>query len=648
MDYGKPFLSYDVGKRYEWLLGNGLGGYASSTIIGANTRKYHGLLVAAIEGRRWLLLPKVEERVITSGGSYDLSTNLYPGAVHPHGYANQTLFRFRYVPAFHYALEEAFIEKRVAPVHGRNAVVVSYRIFNAGEPFELRVRPFVNCRDIHSNLHSDAVSWGFRGKAEEKVLTIRANFEGAPSLIVGSDRGVYGGEDFWIKEMVYEEEGARGYDDREDHFSPGEFMFTVGRGTEELHVLAVGGDPKGEVFDPLYKNLKNLTKLEIERRKALLPKEKHPDPIQALLLAADAFLIDGPQGAGIVAGYPWFSEWGRDAMIALPGLTLATGRFEVARAILKRYASHARRGLLPNLFVDGSVAEYNSVDASLWFLQAVGKYLWYSQDYAFVKKELWPTVQEIIGAYRDGTDYNIHMDKDGLVSAGAQLTWMDAKIGDQVVTPREGKAVEVNALWYSGLRLAAELAVKFGERDAYGGLAARAREGFQAFWNENEKCLYDVLGMKPDPSVRPNQLLALSLGPLLPREREEMVLRKVWRELLTPYGLRSLSPRDPRYRGRYEGDQRQRDLAYHQGTVWSWLMGPFITAYLRLHPEGRDTVERHVLSPFLSHLREGGVGYISEIFDGDGPHQARGCMAQAWSVGEILRAYFEDIKGTRR
>ena len=394
---------------------------------------------------------------------------------------------------------------------------------------------------------------------------------------------------------------------------------------------------------------------EIRRRSQLTVALPYSDFLpRRLAAAADCFLVQrqSTQSTTVIAGYPWFTDWGRDTMIALPGLTLVTGRFELARELLQTFARHMRHGLLPNMFPDdGQEAIYNTVDAPLWFFQAVYKYLEYTGDDRLVQQELLPVLQEIYRAYRDGTDFGIGMDPDGLIRAGnpeVQLTWMDAKVDDWVVTPRDGKAVEINALWYNALLIMGCLEQRYGIRPTIpANLPEKVAHSFQAlFWNNRKQCLADyVREGQQDVAIRPNQILAVSLPFMIIKpEWARKIVWRVWQDLYTPYGLRTLAPQDPGYQGTYGGDRYQRDGAYHQGSAWSWLLGPFITAYRRINgysPASRE-VAGQWLAAFEDHLRDAGVGFVSEIFDGDFPHHAQGCIAQAWGVAEILRAYVED------
>jgi predicted glycogen debranching enzyme len=398
-----------------------------------------------------------------------------------------------------------------------------------------------------------------------------------------------------------------------------------------------------------------LRQQEVDRRSRIVTSvASGGDMVRTLTAAADHYIVGRNEQKTVIAGYPWFTDWGRDTMIALPGLTLVTGREEIARSILYEFASHVDRGMLPNRFPDaGETPEYNTIDATLWYFEAVRSLLQRTPDYSFVSAHLYSVLVGIIEWHIRGTRYGIKMDADGLVASSdpnVQLTWMDARIGDWVVTPRNGKAVEIQALWYNALRTMTDIAQKVGipaDAQNYSALADLAQHSFnELFWNEKAACLYDVvLGDQKDGSMRPNQILAVSLThSMLSKERAIAVVKAVERDLFTPYGLRSLSPSDSRYRGHYKGDSTARDSSYHQGPVWAWLLGPFVDAYLKVNGNGRKVQAqvRTWLQTFCSHLTEAGLGHVSEIFDGDSPHRPRGCFAQAWSVAEILRAVVEN------
>jgi len=577
-------LDFETGSRWEWLATNGIGGYASSTAVGANTRKYHGLLVASLNPpvERVVLLSKIEEELELDGMTRPLSTNLYPGAVHPKGFRYLRDFSPRPLPTFVYAVEGVRIEKTVSMVHGRNTTVVGYRVSNPeGHDLGFALRPLVTSRDFHTTLLREDIGWGFRVERVDGGVSVTAGYDGAPALGLFSDMewepSALPEERRWYYSMEYPRERERGYPCHDDLYCPG--AFTLRSSAREVSFSLVASCERTPPPDP-----DAALESELKRREGLLgnfygktglPRTRTWDD---LVLSADAFIVKRrrPGGKSILAGYPWFADWGRDAMIALPGLCLATGRFEDARGVLKTFAGAVRKGLLPNRFHDrGTGADYNTVDAALWFVIAAGRYLDYTGDTGFARKVLSPAVRDVLEGYTRGTDFDIRMDTDGLLRAGnpgTQLTWMDAKAGDCVVTPRHGKAVEINALWYNALVLGAEI---LGDDECLD-LAEVVKAGFARFWNPGQKCLFDVIDGRDDPSIRPNQVFALSLPhALLKKRKAEMVLATLREHLLTPYGLRTLSPRDSRYRGRYEGGPLERDSAYHQGTVWPWLIGPF-------------------------------------------------------------------------
>ena len=634
----------------EWLETNGLGGYASSTIIGANTRRYHGLLIAPLRppSQRTLLLSKLEDTLVVGDTEYDLSCNQYPGTVYPQGYRYLTEFRLDPFPVFVYetpTTPAVRLEKTVAMCRGLNAVIVRYRVLEAPGTVSLVIRPIVNCRDHHHLMRENA---SFETRAEISGARDRLSMQpyaGVPPLHLQLEGAYFETYGYWYRAFEYPHEAARGLDYIEDQYSPGYFACGLEPGESRYFIASLGPAP-----DPA-------AAFEAEsarRRSVTASRGQAPGGVQKLVTAADAFLVSRDRHPadttpeGTIAGYHWFEEWGRDTMIALPGLTLVTGRFDAAKRILQAYAGNCKQGLIPNRIPNTEEApDYNTADATLWMLWAAHKYLDYTSDQAFVRGELLPVLLEIIEWHVRGTRFGIGMDEDGLLRAGepnSQLTWMDAKIGDWVVTPRHGKPVEINALWHHGLRFVEELGA------AHAGPSADAvGEAFRArFWNEKAGYLNDVVDgdAAADDSLRPNQVIALSLPyPIVEAERARRVLAVAERELLTPYGLRTLSPGDSRYRGRYAGDQWSRDSAYHQGTVWAWLLGPFITAHVRFaaDKEAARRTARGWLQQIWEHLREAGVGFVSEVFDGDEPHRPGGCIAQAWSVAEILRAAVEDL-----
>jgi predicted glycogen debranching enzyme len=627
-------------KTKEWLETNGIGGYASSTILGLNTRRYHGLLVAAIAppGGRMVLLSKIEETVVLNGRRYELSTNRYPGAVHPSGYLFLSEFRLDPFPRFVFRVEDVEVEKRVFLVHGENTAVIEYAFRGPGCNFELR--PLIAFRDHHATTRrNDALNPAVQN--EGGVVTL-APYAGLPSLHIAHDATEVAATGDWYLNFEYDIELERGFTDREDLFNPFVAHYDASPGRT---VTIIASTERHQVAEAAAMRQRELT-----RRAAIVAASPSSDSLTtSLVAAADQFIVKRGELETVFAGYHWFCDWGRDTMIALPGLTITTGRYDIARNILLTFARNVDQGMLPNRFPDqGETPEYNTVDATLWMFEAVRAYAEHTNQWDFVRDNLYSVLTGIIDWHRRGTRFGIHVDTDGLLhagEAGVQLTWMDAKVGDLVVTPRQGKPVEVQALWYNALRIMEWFAEKYGDTErqkTLAGMADQACGSFNAaFWNAAEGCLYDVVdGDARDNSLRPNQILAVSLPySMLDFERAKAVVATVERELLTPRGLRTLSAKDPRYRGRYEGDPFSRDTAYHQGTVWPWLAGPFFTAYLKIHDWDQDSRARVKawLAQFEAHLTEAGLGQVSEIFDGDPPFTPRGCIAQAWSVAELLR-----------
>ena len=645
----------DSARSREWLETNGIGGFSSSTITGLNTRRYHGLLTAATKPPvgRLVLLSKLEETLIIDGRRYELSTNQYPGAVHPQGFKYQTGFRLDPFPVFTYEVEGVRLEKSVFMVQGENTTVIQYELSTAEKTqadslrYKLEVRPLIAFRDYHSTTHEN-VSLNPHVESENWLTTVKP-YNDLPALHFAHDHAEIDTNGFWYRNFQYEVEEERGLDFTEDLFSPCAFTFDL---NADARVSLIASTERRDV-----RMVDVDRKTELERRDLLNGNPARPETnqlVKRLAAAADQFIVARERCKTVIAGYHWFADWGRDAMIALPGLTLVTGHAEIAKSILAEFAAHVDQGMLPNRFPDaGETPEYNTVDATLWFFEAVRSLLQYTNDYEFVRANLYLVLTDIIDWHVKGTRFQIHVDDDGLLYSGepgVQLTWMDVKIGDWVVTPRHGKPVEIQALWYNALRMMEDLAKRFKDWKAekrYEEMAERARDSFnRSFWNQEAGCLYDVIdGDARDGSLRPNQVLAISLThSMVSAERAEQILQVIERELLAPRGLRTLAPSDPRYAGRYQGDSRSRDSVYHQGTAWPWLMGPYITAYVKTFGEkaGRD-VAAEWLEEFSKHLGEGCLGQVSEIFDGDAPYAPRGCVAQAWSVAEILRAAVEDV-----
>ncbi|MBW6517187.1 MAG: glycogen debranching enzyme N-terminal domain-containing protein [ANME-2 cluster archaeon] len=639
---------FKTGTRREWIITNGLGGYASSTIIGANTRTYHGLLVAALTPPvgRMLLLSSLDEEIEMGNTTHQLASHRYQGAVHPEGFGYIREFRIQPFPRTTFAVAGLVITKEVFMPHGYNTTVANYHISNPGEPVNMRIVPLVNARTIHSTTKN--YDFDFTGELLDSGVVVRASgaYPGElPPLFLQCDAGRFFEDGRWHFNFEYDMERYRGQPYVEDNYNPGFFLVPVGTGDSVFSIMA----------STRFQNVSETWELrdrEIERLRGMRDRSGLTDEFASNLVgASDQFIVhrSSTDASTVIAGYHWFSDWGRDALISLPGLTLVTRRFDEARQILMTFAHHVRDGLVPNRFPDaGDGVDYNTVDASLWFFNAVYQYLRYTGDIEFVAG-LWSTMCDIIDGYRFGTRFGIHMDDDGLILSEGQLTWMDAMAGGRMFTPRAGKACEINALWYNALKIMEELAPGLGDDPReYSRMSRRTRINYAQFWNETAGCLYDVIDGegRGDASMRPNQIIAVSLPfSVLPPDREQKIVAVVEKELLTPLGLRTLSKSDPAYKGHYMGDRYSRDSAYHQGTVWPWLMGPFVTAYCKVNGRsaGARSRAKTLFEPFAAHLHDAGIGTISEIFDGDHPHEPGGCISQAWSVAELLRSYGEDV-----
>ncbi len=632
----------------EWLETNGRGGFASGTVAGANTRRYHALLLTARNppGGRVVLVNSVEEWLEVDGQSGPLSTNLYPGAVHPSGYKHCAEFALDPWPVWTYKVSGLTIRRELFCVQGRDLVVLRWHLIGRSKrPVTLRVRPKLTGRDYHALHHENGAL-----RTEAAVADKQVTWHPYPDLPVirAFHGGTYRHAPEWYRRVQFPVEQQRGLDDQEDWWSPGELLFHLSPGSSADLVLT------SESIEAV-----DVARLEqVERASRQAREEAVPSTdglVRRLWCATDTFLsVRGTQQT-IVAGYPWFTDWGRDTFISLPGLCLVTVRYKVARQVIGAFAAHVSEGMIPNRFPDaGEQPEYNTIDASLWFIHAVDRYLAYSKDVAGVR-QVWPAIMAILDGYRRGTRFGIRLDHDGLITGGVpgmQLTWMDAKVGGWVVTPRQGKPVEIQALWIRALAVAEVLAKKFRDK----AMAERCRldramamESFQRrFWYGAGGYLYDVIDGPEgdDSSLRPNQLYALALcDGLVTKEQAQQILRVAEEHLLTPVGLRTLSPQDVRYRGRYEGGVAERDGAYHQGTVWPFLLGPFVSAWLKTYGSTAKNRSRARtwLNGLVPHLEQACVGQVSEIFDGDPPHGARGCVAQAWSVAEPLRVLVEEI-----
>ena len=652
--------------RLEWLVTNGIGGYACGTASGALARRYHGLLVAALNPPlgRTLLLAKLAERLWHDGRWVELDVNRWAsGAVTPGEPVHLESFRLEgAIPVWTWALGDTRIEKRVWMEHGENTTYVQYRLASAPAPVRLVLKALANHRDAHGLTARG--EWDAR--IEEAVGGLQiVPFAGATPLWLFAPGAEVRAAHDWYRGFALALEGERGLDAVEDHLCVAEIGARIEPG-EALTVLATTRHDAGlsgrgtlSLAGALSRRRSHDRSLHASWAKARGPLARiAPDWVRQLVLAADAFIAErrseaDPAGRTVIAGYPWFGDWGRDTMVALPGLALATGRPEVARAVLATFARHVEGGMLPNRFPEsGEAPEYGSVDAALWIFEAVRAYVEATKDDGFLA-ELYPALEDIGAWYERGTRHGIRVDpRDGLLDAGepgTALTWMDARVEGAPVTPRQGKAVEVNALWYNALRAMGSFARRLKRpTEAYDQMALRVARSFERFWNEEAGCLYDVIDGPdgPDAAVRPNQIFAVSLAESpLPTARRRAVLEACGRWLLTSHGLRTLSPADSRYRGVYAGDPRTRDEAYHQGTAWVWLLPHHALAHFRVYGEREAALA--LLEPFADLIAVGGVGTLPEIADGEPPHTTRGCIAQAWSVGEALRAWHEIAGGKR-
>lgn len=622
----------------EWLVTNGLGGFASGTVAGVNIRRYHGLLVASLQPpvQRMMLLAALEEWLLLPGGeARSISAQEYwDGTVFPNGYLQLDGMGVEgMLPCFRWNVGDRLIEKRVWMEHAVNRTVVSYRLL-AGPPVTLQLRPLFAHRDYHEHRHGpggfDIAETGDGWLVDAE--NVRSVFNVRPASSVNSHPD-------WYWRILHRAERDRGLDAEEDLFTPGTVDVQLEAGTDAAVVVGTESLPPGW-------NLTTSWRSAQQREAAFIdPAITNPLACQ-LTTAAEQFRVTrrSESQRTIIAGYHWFSDWGRDSMISLRGLAMRPGTLWEARAVLDTNLRYLDRGMIPNRFPDsGEAPEYNTMDATLWMFQAMAAYLQASGDFRFVADRL-DALTGIIDWHVRGTRHNIRMDEaDGLLAggeAGYALTWMDARVQDWVVTPREGKPIEINALWYNALRLIADWCERAGKPAGwYRAMAAQAFDTAQRrYWYVDGGYAYDVIDGPDgnDASLRPNQVVALALiYPLIEGERARSVLEAVTSKLLTPYGLRTLSPDDPRYQPVYRGDQRARDAAYHMGMVWPWLLGPYLDAHRRIYGKG-DILPR-LLQPFVEHLREAGLGTISEIFEPEPPYRPVGCIAQAWSVAEILR-----------
>ena len=641
--------NWDGATDYEWLVTNGLGGYACGAVALANTRRYHAFLMASLTPpvQRTLLVAKFDLSVEYLGQKSDLTANEFTGGtVSPQGFVHLESFAvLDGIPTWRYCVADALLELQIFMAQGANTSYLRVELFRSSAPMRIALKPYVAYRDYHSQSHG---AQPFEMQSAADQCRIEASPAARPYRLLMT-QGQFTPAPAWYWNFWHREEAQRGLDASEDLFFPGTFSAeltirspTFFIATAESTAPAAGAD--------VVKSIQNDAKILAAR----LPRNA-PAWIRTLARASDQFIVRrgeaGAATASIIAGYPWFADWGRDSMISLPGLATVLGRYDIAANILKTYAAFVDRGMLPNRFPDGGEApEYNTADATLWMFHALEDYL-QAKPNPELLGHLFPTLAAVIHAHVDGTRYGIHVDaKDGLLhvgEAGTQLTWMDAKHGEQVFTPRIGKPVEINALWLNALNVMVRAAGRvhnLAEKRFCESLLERASRSFARFWNEERHCLYDVIDVEGttarDEKIRPNQILAVSLPYCaLPPAQMRAVVERCGRDLLTSYGLRSLSANEPGYLGSYAGDPWHRDAAYHMGTVWAWLLGPFVRAHFRVYGDAR--LAQSFLAPIAQHLSSACMGTVSEVFDGDAPHSAGGCFAQAWSVAEILRSWLD-------
>jgi len=664
----------DAAEAREWLVTNGLGGYASGNMLGGASRRYHGLLVAALQPPvgRTVLVAGIDENARYGDDAFALSTHRWTsGSVDPQGFRWLQSFHLEGMnPVWTYAFADALLEKRVWMRAGENSTYVQYTLVHGSRAVSLELKALVNYRDFHSLTH--AGDWRMEIAPVQNGVAITA-FGGARTFYLRSAEAACepGGE--WYRDYFLPAEKERGLDDHEDNLFAALFRAELSAGKSVTLVCSTEADALLDTESVRAEQANHDVRLfqswqqansamQPETAGEAISLDDAPAWVWQLVLAADQFIVKRwlppennasagsgaaeSEGSTVIAGYHWFADWGRDTMIALPGLTLATDRADVARRILLAFARYVDGGMLPNNFPDAAGApQYNTIDAAMWYFEAVRQYFAATRDSATLQK-LFPVLAGIVKAHVAGTRYNIHVDlADGLIyggGPGVQLTWMDAKVGDWVVTPRTGKPVEINALWINALATMKEFCrVLAKPSDAYEALMAHATASFAGFWNAARGCCYDVIdapGIGNDAALRPNQIFAVSL-PVSPLsgEQQKSVVDVCARHLLTSHGLRSLARGEVGYQGHYGGDQRSRDGAYHQGTVWGWLLGPFVLAHLRVY-EDRGAALR-MLDPLGRQIYTYGLGTVGEIFDGDEPCAPRGCIAQAWSVAELLRAW---------
>lgn len=651
----------EEGNEREWLIGNGIGGYSGHTIIGGGFRSFHAYLVPAMNPpvERYSVFTRTQEQVIVDGREYDLTSQQYVN-FSKNGQEYLQRFIFDSVPQYIYQVEDINIKKTIAMEYGHNTVAVCYEIENGSSSAKLNIVPLLNYRPAGAATERGELKFDMQLSNNTLKLVPQANKEITISLKSSEGRFVDRGlrpTSMATPNYLIEENHYYAFDNRngglglDNHYTPYDIVVEL-KPFEHKHLyikctVEEIDDKDGFTIVEEYKS----------RADNLMVQAGFKDGFSLnLVKAADHFIVDRNSTSlkTVLAGFPWFTDWGRDTMIAFEGLVLCTRRFEDAREILESFVKYIKNGLVPNVFPDkGSEPGYNTVDASLWYIHAVHQYLKYTggeEDYTFVREKLYDKMVEIIKAYSTNTDFSIGMDEDGLVYAGSgydQVTWMDVRVGDLVVTPRHGKPVEINALWYNALCIMKELSIHFNKENSfYEELSEKVKKSFnKMFWNEKEQCLFDVVD-EDDGKVRPNQIWAVSLPfNMLDREKEKKIVDKIYKELYSTYGLRTLSFKDPGFKKKYIGKLIDRDCAYHMGTTWAYPIGGFISAYCKVNDYSNEAVARakEMCEVFEEHMKDGCLNGIAEIFDGEFSATSRGCFTQAWSVAEVLRAYSVDV-----
>ena len=661
----KDWTTFKEGIKREWAVTNGIGGYAGSSMIGAHSRTHQGYLIASLHApiERYLVFSKINETVTVGTRTVSFETSQHRASgktVYTEG--QKFLTSFIYDGSVHYTYEtdNFSFEKHITLKRNANVCAVAYELTAGDGDCTFTLTPLFNYREHSESSTPDTLKFETFTRdrtfylVPEKNKDIAIRFQTSEGTF--SER-----ETVYDIDMQLQIEVDLETDGLDCHYCPVDLSIAVpANTTKKVSILCSIGNVNERPAPVSATEAFSILEENARCHAELFEKAGYHDSFaNQLVLASDQFLTyrESTKMMTVLAGLPWFTDWGRDTMIAFTGLTLCTKRFKEAEEILLTFARYIRHGIVPNMFPDDNMPPlYNTVDASLWYFYAVYQYLHYNpaaEAEAFVKEQIFPHLKEIISAYEKGTDFSIYMEDDGLIHAGSgldQITWMDVRVGDWVATPRHGKPVEINALWYNALRIMESLCEKFDEdASAYRTRANQVKESFNAkFWDSSNQCLFDVVdGDEPDDHIRPNQIYAVSLPfSLLPEEQEKAVVALVEKELFVGCGLRSLAPDHPDYHGIYCGALAKRDAAYHQGTAWGFLLGGFFSAYMKVNHHSSSAAENavHMLEPVRKHLSDSGcIGSISEIFDGDTPHNPRGCYAQAWSVGEVLRCYCEDI-----